>query len=50
MSALSPRRQSTVYYRWQPNDKFKTGAMESLLLALEGGRLAANDGSRDEDT
>lgn len=36
--------------RLELNDKFETGAMESLLLALrEGGRLAANNGSRDED-
>lgn len=32
------------------NDKFETGAMESLLLALrQGGRLAANSGTRGDD-
>lgn len=36
--------------RLELNDKFETGAMEDLLLALrEGGRLAANSGSRGED-
>ena len=36
--------------RLELNDKFEAGAMEGLLLALrEGGRLAANSGSRDED-
>ena len=34
----------------QLNDKFETGAMEDMLLALrEGGRLAANSGTRGED-
>lgn len=32
------------------NDKFETGAMQDMLLALrEGGRLAANSGTRGED-
>ncbi|MDZ4306622.1 LPS-assembly protein LptD [Allopontixanthobacter sp.] len=36
--------------RLELTDKFETGAMEDLLLALrEGGRLAANSGSRGED-
>ena len=36
--------------RLELNDKFESGAMESLLLALrEGGRLAANSGTRGED-
>lgn len=35
--------------RLELNDKFETGAMENLLLALrEGGRLAANSGTRGE--
>lgn len=36
--------------RLELTDKFETGAMENLLLALrEGGRLAANSGTRAED-
>ncbi len=36
--------------RLELNDKFETGAMDNLLLALrEGGRLAANNGTRDAD-
>ncbi len=36
--------------RLELNDKFETGEMENLLLALrEGGRLAANSGTRAED-
>jgi len=36
--------------RLELNDRFEAGAMDSLLLALrEGGRLAANSGTRDED-
>lgn len=36
--------------RLELNDKFETGAMDDLLLALrEGGRLAANSGTREND-
>jgi LPS-assembly protein len=36
--------------RLELNDKFETGAMEGLLLALrQGGRLAANGGTREDD-
>jgi len=36
--------------RLELNDKFETGAMEGLLLALrQGGRLVANGGTREDD-